>query len=130
MNRTRLVSLFFVLLFSASALMAQLGAAASLSGTLTDPSAAIVSGRPLNLRRVATGVTRTVVTSPDGTYRFADLAPGRYEISVQTEGFAEHKESIELTVGEQAVVNLALRLAPVRSEATVTAEAAATEPTH
>ncbi len=108
---------------------AQVGATAELSGVVLDPSSRIIAGHTIKLLRAETGQSRTARTSESGLYRFADLAPGHYEITAEAEGFAPLRVSVELTVAERAVLDLHFALAQSRQEAAVVAEAQAAEPT-
>ena len=57
--------------------LAQVGDA-ELSGIVTDPSGAPVSGAKLSLANEDSGVNRAVIADTEGRYRFPALAPGRY----------------------------------------------------
>src|SRR5205085_10757243 len=76
--------LFVIFLFAVPAL-AQYGA--SLQGTITDPSGAIVQGAKVTATDVATGKTTTTTTSPEGFYRITGLPPGKYKVTVEASSF-------------------------------------------
>ena len=61
----------------------------NVTGTLLDPSRAVVPGTTVNLKSLDNGSTATTTTSSTGSYSFNLLRPGRYEISVKQAGFAE-----------------------------------------
>ena len=62
--------------------------AASMTGTVTDQSGAVVPGALVKLTNKATGVKYTQVTNGIGTYRFADVPPGAgYEANFSAKGF-------------------------------------------
>ena len=115
--------------FGTPLLTAQIGATAQLSGELTDPSGKVVANQTITVRNPQSGQTRTVQNSADGRYEVLDLAPGRYEISAEASGFAPLHVPIELTVNQQAIVNLQFQLAQQRQEATVTGTPEVIEPT-
>ena len=62
---------------------------ASLSGLVTDPSQAVVSGVHVSARNKSTGVRREVLTNATGYYSFATLPVGDYEITVQKNGHSQ-----------------------------------------
>jgi len=61
-----------------------------LSGVVTDPTGAVISGATLKLESQTRGVQlREVTTGNDGGYIFPQLTPDRYRITAKAEGFAE-----------------------------------------
>ena len=58
-------------------------------GTVTDSSGAAVPGATVIIKNTDTGLTRTVVTSDDGSYSAPELPIGTYSVTVQKEGFKE-----------------------------------------
>jgi hypothetical protein len=74
------------LLFGLTA-FGQVGINATLSGTVSDSSVALISGVEVTAKNVDTGVTSTSVTNETGTYRFPSLQPGNYEVSAAMAGF-------------------------------------------
>ncbi|HTS51301.1 MAG TPA: carboxypeptidase regulatory-like domain-containing protein, partial [Bryobacteraceae bacterium] len=110
-------------------LTAQIGATAQLSGELTDPSGHVITNQTITVRNTESGQTRTVQTSAGGQYEVLNLAPGRYQIGAEAPGFAPLRVPVELTVNQQAIVDLQFQLAQQRQEATVTATPEVIEPT-
>src|SRR6187402_1363606 len=58
-----------------------------VTGTVTDSSDAAVPGATVTVTNKETGAMKVTVSSADGTYRVPDLEPGRYQISIELEGF-------------------------------------------
>jgi hypothetical protein len=97
---------------------------ATLSGTVTDPSGATVAGAAVTLNNLETGAIRITTTEETGQYRVFALPVGRYEVRVTKSGFAEQVQSgIRLAVGQEATVNLTLRLGPTSQQITVNSDA-------
>jgi hypothetical protein len=59
----------------------------SISGTVTDPSGAVVSDATVTLTNQGTGSVQTATTSATGAFRFTLLAVGRYNVDVSKQGF-------------------------------------------
>jgi hypothetical protein len=59
---------------------------ASVSGTVTDPSEAVVPNVQLTLTAVATGAVAKATSGPDGLFRMANLEPGSYELKAPPPG--------------------------------------------
>jgi hypothetical protein len=97
---------------------------ASLSGLITDPSGATVSAASVTAKNVDTGLSRSVPTDQSGRYRFFALLVGPYEVRVTKQGFAEGiRSGIRLVVGQDATVDLGLRLGQVTEQVKVTEDA-------
>src|SRR5579883_694647 len=125
----RQVVLFFAWYAGMPLLVAQIGATAQLSGELADPSGRPVSNQSITVRKQESGQVRSTVTSEAGRYEVLDLTPGSYEISAAASGFAPLRVPVELTVNQQAIVNLHFELSERREQTTVTATADVIEPT-
>src|SRR6516225_1317467 len=63
-------------------------AGAGLSGTVTDPSGALIPSAQISIKNTATGVVRVVTTDAAGLYTAPNLLPGTYEITASAPGFA------------------------------------------
>src|SRR5665213_1490045 len=116
-------SLFFLLLLIVSQYaVAQVTAA--LSGTITDPSGAAITGAAVTVRNVNTGATRSGTTDDAGRYQVFSLPVGEYEVRAKKSGFAEEiRTGIDLVVGQSATVDLHLRVGEPSQQVTVHASA-------
>ena len=114
------VSLCCLVLLSPGTIWAQ--ATTSLGGRVTDAAGAVVSGASVTLTLTTTKTVRSGVTNQSGDYQFSQVLPGRYELMVVSQGFATVKKTgLELLVSQPATVNVALNVATVASEVTVSA---------
>ena len=87
--------IFLVLLLEMLALVpAWSQGTASLSGTVSDSSGAIIPGATITLTNQATNATRTMESAADGTFSFALLPPGTYHVEFQMQGFKTAIERI------------------------------------
>jgi len=108
----------FPLVFSAAA-AAQLSTG-TISGTVTDQSGAVTPGAAIRIRNLETGVSRNVLANEAGRYTAEALPVGNYEVTASLAGFQTVVRSgIELTVGRNALVDMALRLGDVAQAITV-----------
>lgn len=97
----------------------------SISGTITDPSGALVSDVRVDVKDVDTGVERNAITDSSGRYRVTSLAAGQYEVRAEKQGFqAGIRQGINLAVGQDAAVDLTLAVGQLTQQVTVTADAA------
>ncbi|MGA8594827.1 MAG: TonB-dependent receptor [Bryobacteraceae bacterium] len=121
-DRFLLVALTLLLLFSGQSLWGQVSAI--LSGTVTDPSGAVVSGASITAKNEDTGAIRKSTTNSEGLYQMAALPVGRYELRASQAGFADEiRTGINLVVGEDARVDLTLRLGQSSQQITVNEDA-------
>ena len=100
----------FLILSVAGLARAQV-ASATLSGTVTDPSSAVISAAAVTVTQPATGFSRTTVTDAHGSYSFDQLAPGRYTISARKPGFREYEgESLNLELNQNGRHDIRLQI--------------------
>ena len=59
----------------------------NITGTVLDPSHAVVPNATVSLKGLDTGSTASTVTNTSGGYDFSLLRPGKYQVSVRTGGF-------------------------------------------
>ena len=116
-----LAALPLVCLLASTAQVAAQGADGVIAGTIKDAQGGVLPGVSLTVRNSETGVTRTIATEGDGTYRFAGLFPGLYELKAELSGFAttEIKE-LTLTIGLELRRDITLALQSVQESVTVT----------
>ena len=94
---------------------------ATLSGTVTDPSGAVVAGATIAAKNNATGVVRNTTTDSSGLYSIPNLLPGDYEIRISATGFSTAVQSnLSLAVGEQQQLNFSLKVGEASTTVEVT----------
>jgi len=110
-----LVSLVFCLTGFASA------QTASISGTATDSTAAVVPQAKVTARNLATNQSRNTLTDGSGSFRITSLTPGIYDVLIEKNGFKTVEYArVELSVGQ--VQNLNPILSPSAARETVTVQ--------
>jgi hypothetical protein len=107
-NRAKMATRYLVLaflgmfLFAASHRSYGQDINATLSGTVTDPSGAVIPGAKLTLVNEATGFQSSYVSDAAGEYSFGNLTPGKYDLMVTGAGFkAVSQKGIELLVAQR-----------------------------
>src|SRR5262245_36769327 len=120
MLRLRLTALA-VFFFAVSAAMAQ---NASVSGTVTDPSGAAITGAAITALHVDTGVTSSTTTNTAGLFVFPSLPPGAYTLSAEQPGFRKAAvEKVMLDIGSQVTVDIGLQVGQAAESVEVSAAA-------
>jgi Carboxypeptidase regulatory-like domain len=108
-----------VLAFPISLLAAASG---SLSGTLKDPSGAVISGAKITLVNTALRSAYTVVSNAQGFYKFPSLPVGHYDLTIEAIGFKTQRKA-DLIVDTDAALKLDASLTLGQNSETVTVQA-------
>src|SRR5215471_13774266 len=96
---------------------------ATLSGTVTDSTAAVIPQTKVTTRNSATDESRGTETDSSGRYRIASLTPGIYDVLIEKQGFkALLYSQIELSVGQVLNLNPVLSPSAAREMVTVQGE--------
>jgi hypothetical protein len=108
----RVLSIFVAaILFSVSGFAQSQSNAADLSGTVVDPSGAVVAGATVTARGTNTGFTRTAVSDSQGGYSLIALPPGSYDVTAEAATFKRVVISgIRLTVGQAAELTIRMEV--------------------
>src|SRR5215813_2839524 len=87
---------------------------ATLGGTVSDASRALIPGVTITATNTQTGIVNTVVTNEAGAYQFASLQHGRYDIHAELPGFqSQVRNNFELGVSQQVRLNFVLQVGNV-----------------
>jgi hypothetical protein len=97
-------------------------AVGAITGTVTDPSGAVIPGIKITATRVETGVSQSTLSSGAGTYTIPSLVVGTYNVVAEAGGFKSGTATgITLDVAQQRTVDFKLALAGVTSTVEVNA---------
>ncbi len=119
----RYLSLAIAGLALCSALLAQTESA-TISGSVTDQSGAVLVGAQINLTNVLTGITDRTTSNDVGLYVFNNVRPGQYRIIVDNPGFRQIVlTDLVVNVQDSLSRNFSMRLGVVGESVTLTAEA-------
>ncbi len=101
----------------------------SISGTVTDPSGAVVVGAKVSAINLDTTVQQTATTNAQGFYAFLNVRVGRYELEVEQTGFQPfHRTGLVIDIGTQLRSDVTLTVNTQRTEVLVTAQAEVVQP--
>ena len=99
------------------------GVNATLSGTVTDQTGALLPGASIKITNPATGFQREVQTNDNGFYVFPALPPATYVVSADKEGFAlVEVNDLALNVNDNRSLRIELKVGEVGEAVTVTDE--------
>src|SRR5689334_15198234 len=95
-----------------------------LTGVITDTSRAPIPGVMVTATSVQTGAVRSAVTGSDGAFRIPDLDPGRYNVSVELQGFQRSNvENVLVLLGKTFTVDVELKPGGVTESVSVQGQA-------
>jgi hypothetical protein len=98
------------------------GASGSVSGTVTDPTGAVVPKGTVTAEDASRGTRLTANVDSNGQYRLTNLLPGTYDLTVQIAGFqSQIQKGLTVTVGQAAILDFHLQVATTSSIVEVSA---------
>jgi len=111
---------FAALFLCVSVSLAQTSTTGALTGTVTDPSGAVISGAAVTATNIGTGQERTSTTDATGAYKFSLLPPGNYKVTFAASGFKTSEvPSVTVNATETAVLNQGLAVGAQAEQITV-----------
>ena len=124
-SRKGMMLLLAVLVAGASLLtgsaLAQSGGSGAISGTITDPTGALIGKATVSALNVATGVETKRTASSDGLYNISPLIPGTYTLTVSATGFSSFKqENLVVDALNNLGLNVTLKTGSTSETVTVT----------
>ncbi len=97
---------------------------ATLGGTVSDASGALIPGVTITARNVDTGIVTAVISNETGAYQFAALQPGKYRVTAELPGFRTYSyDAVALGITQQVRLNFALQVGAQSEAVEVTAAA-------
>ena len=99
----------------------------SISGTVHDPSGALVPDATVTATNLSTQAKRTVQSGMQGGYTVVGLSAGNYELRISKPSFGEFKQTLEVTVGGRSTVDATLPLSSASTTVEVVGQAAGVE---
>ena len=108
-----------LVLFSPTYLSGQTLTSATIVGTGSDTSGAVVANVGVSIIRNDTNTVRTTKTGNNGEYRFPFLKPAGHEVTATSSGLTARPIAVHLLVGNVQAINLTLGLQSVSQSISV-----------
>ncbi len=104
-----LVALLGIVCIGSVVLQAQVDTG-SITGTITDPSGAVISGAKVTLTNQGTGASLTTTTTSDGVYKFSPVRVGTYKLDATSQGFQTTTQTgVVVNIGSNVALNFTLK---------------------
>ena len=109
------------ILFCGTRVVAQSGNSGSIEGTVKDPSGASVANAMVEISNPVTGLKRSTVAGPDGTFRFTNLPFNPYHMVVTADGFESFTRDVEVRSTVPTSAQVTLKIGEAATSVTVEA---------
>src|SRR6266404_681507 len=103
---------------------AQALTAGTVSGAVVDPNGAVVPNATVTIANSITGYKRTTTTDADGNFRFANVPPNNYQLSVSATGFAGTNQTLNVRTAVPITLKVPLEVSSATETVTVASNAA------
>lgn len=102
-----------------SGAFAQGGGNVAITGTVTDPSGAVVSGAQVKVTQKDTSVTRVGTTNASGQFNVSPLPPATYTVVVEAQGFKQYVQDVVLLADQIRDLDIRLQVGEATQQVTV-----------
>jgi len=120
----KLALLCGMILLIAAGVYGQGGGNAAMTGTVTDPSGAVIAQARVTMTQAGTQVRRTAATNSSGQFTIPSIPPATYRLSVEAAGFKTYVQDVTLLADQSGSLQIPMQLGQAKE--TVTVEATAT----
>jgi hypothetical protein len=94
-----------------------LGSAGTITGVVTDPNNAVVSNATVKIENPVTGYTRTANTDAEGAFRFNNVPPQNYQVTVAANGFAATQQVVSVRTSVPIELKFGLNVSSINESA-------------
>ncbi len=96
----------------------------TIAGNVTDESGSVVPNAVVTVTQASTGLVRKVTVSSNGEYAIPQLAPGRYEVKAEAQGFQTGvATAVNVDIAQRARLDFTLKVGMVSQQVEVSAQA-------
>jgi len=120
-QKSRLATFLLILFVSALCAHAQSGSSTSVTGTVLDPSGAVVSNATVEVRNPVSGFVRTASTDAAGVFVIPNVPFNPYHLTVTGKGFAPYAQDVDVRSTVPISLNITLKVGGSAESVTVEA---------
>ena len=107
MFKRAMLSVLWICLVTPELAFAQVDRA-TLTGSISDPSAGVIARASVTVTNLATGVVAAAAVTGEGVYLVVNLVPGTYVVEASAPGFQTVVQTVELATGQRARLDVTL----------------------
>jgi len=123
MRVNKALAILALVLFGTSPLAFAQSGTGTIDGRVLDPQKSPVPGVTVTAKNVNTGLTRSAVSSGNGSFHFDALPAGSYDVTAELQGFSrQNHQGVLVQVGQQTAVDFGMVVAPVSETVNVVGE--------
>src|ERR1700693_301476 len=111
----------FSILCCGTRVVAQTGNSGSIEGTVKDQSGAFIANATVEVSNPVTGLKRSAVSGPDGSFRFTNLPFNPYHMVVTADGFESFTRDVDVRSTVPTIAQLSLKIGVAATSVTVEA---------
>jgi hypothetical protein len=105
--------LLILMLFPGFSMVTRADVGGAVSGTVKDPSGAVIPKAIVTVTNTGTGVRQAVTTNGTGAYSFPGLAVGHYDLDIAARGFRPYRRTaIAIDADSALLVDAVLEVGP------------------
>ena len=114
-----------VVVVSCVGALAQGGGNVAITGTVMDPSGAVIAGAKITVTQKSTSAARADVTNASGQFNIPSLPPATYTVAVEAAGFKEYLQDIVLLADQIRDMDIRMQVGEATQQVTVAESAVA-----
>ena len=99
------------------------GNSSTISGTITDPSGAVIPGATVEIQNPVSHLTRTTTTDAEGKFTFPNLPLNPYHLTVNLSGFTPYVQDVDVRSAVPVDLKITMKISGSSENVTVEAEA-------
>ncbi len=97
------------------------GGNGAITGTVSDPTGAVVPNATVTVTQQSTGIKRSVTTNADGAFDIPSLPPDTYNVTIEASGFKTTAQQFTLLADQQRAIEVKMELGATSQQVTVEA---------
>ena len=119
---SRMLVMILIVQLISPAVIPKTSAGGTVEGAVIDPNKAVIVGATVTLENIRTGYKNTVQTDEKGAFRFTDIPPNPYALTVSASGFAAAKQVIDVRSSVPLVTSIPLQVSGSAGSVDVTSK--------
>jgi hypothetical protein len=119
------ILVFLMVFVSGACALAQGGGNVAISGTVMDPSGALIAGAKVTVTQKSTSVARATVTNGSGQFNIPSLPPTTYTVLVEATGFKKYVQDVVLLADQVRDLDVRMQVGEMTQQVTVEESAVA-----